>query len=176
MIRIVAITTFIIIANIALFVVKPWSDGGDTSDPVTVTRTDIDPLRGQAAPELATAGRPIRLEDARAAALKLGAGTATPAPATPQPVDVATADPMLELTASIVAGLSAADTDAPVLTQITSVAAEDNIYVVQPGDSLTTIAKSHYGDPMDFRKIYEANRAVIGAAPVVTPGMRLHLP
>jgi len=52
-------------------------------------------------------------------------------------------------------------------------------YVVQPGDTLSTIAGKHYGDvgPGAWRKIWEANRETIGDDPNrIRVGMRLTLP
>lgn len=50
-------------------------------------------------------------------------------------------------------------------------------YVVQSGDSLSRIAKRTYGDAKQWRRIYEANREVIGANPdLIHPGQKLVLP
>ena len=50
-------------------------------------------------------------------------------------------------------------------------------YTVAKGDSLSKIAKKHLGDANAWRKIYEANRAVIGDDPdKIFPGQKLNLP
>lgn len=50
-------------------------------------------------------------------------------------------------------------------------------YTVKSGDSLSKIAKSHYGDAMKWNKIYEANKALIGDNPdMIHPGQELILP
>jgi nucleoid-associated protein YgaU len=53
----------------------------------------------------------------------------------------------------------------------------DEVYVVAHGDSLSKIAKHHLGHANDWRKIYEANRDVIGDDPdLIKPGQRLRIP
>lgn len=49
-------------------------------------------------------------------------------------------------------------------------------YVVVDGDSLSKIAKRHYGDAKKWRRIYEANRAVISNPDLIHPGQRLQIP
>ncbi len=52
-------------------------------------------------------------------------------------------------------------------------------YTVQPGDDLSKIALAMYGDGSDAngRKIYEANKAVIGGDPnSLRPGQVLQIP
>ena len=50
-------------------------------------------------------------------------------------------------------------------------------YVVQPGDTLRSIAQARYGDPEQWPRIYEANRDVIGADPDrLQSGSHLRLP
>ena len=38
-------------------------------------------------------------------------------------------------------------------------------YTVVSGDSLSKIAKNHYGDAAKWHQIYEANKAIIGSNP-----------
>jgi nucleoid-associated protein YgaU len=38
-------------------------------------------------------------------------------------------------------------------------------YTVVSGDSLSKIARNHYGDGTKWKQIYEANKAIIGADP-----------
>jgi nucleoid-associated protein YgaU len=50
-------------------------------------------------------------------------------------------------------------------------------YVVKSGDSLSKIAKRAYGDAGKWRRIYEANRELIGPNPdLIHPGQKLVLP
>lgn len=49
-------------------------------------------------------------------------------------------------------------------------------YVVKPGDSLSKIAKHHYGDANAWHKIYEANKDQIQDPDLIQPGWTLRLP
>ncbi|SMB95862.1 Peptidoglycan-binding LysM [Hymenobacter roseosalivarius DSM 11622] len=44
-------------------------------------------------------------------------------------------------------------------------AAQGTQYTVVSGDSLSKIAKSHYGDAAKWHQIYDANKATIGSNP-----------
>jgi nucleoid-associated protein YgaU len=56
-------------------------------------------------------------------------------------------------------------------------AAAGETYTVQKGDSLSKIAKKHLGDANAWKKIYDANKAVIGDDPdKIFPGQKLTLP
>ena len=58
-------------------------------------------------------------------------------------------------------------------------AAEEKVeyYEIKRGDSLSLIAKHYYGDPMQYPRIYEANRAVIGDDPdKIFPGQKIRIP
>ena len=55
--------------------------------------------------------------------------------------------------------------------------AGEETYTVKKGDSLSKIAKRVYGDAQQWRRIYEANRALIGDNPdLIHPGQALKLP
>ncbi|OKL38945.1 LysM peptidoglycan-binding domain-containing protein [Pontibacter flavimaris] len=55
--------------------------------------------------------------------------------------------------------------------------ASQDVYTVQSGDSLSKIAKKHYGDANDWKKIYNANKQTIGDNPdLIRPGQRLSIP
>ena len=43
--------------------------------------------------------------------------------------------------------------------------ADGNSYTVVSGDSLSKIAKNHYGDAAKWHQIYEANKSLIGNNP-----------
>lgn len=50
-------------------------------------------------------------------------------------------------------------------------------YTVKPGDNLWDIAKKQYGSGAAYKKIYEANKGVIGGNPnLIYPGQKLTLP
>jgi nucleoid-associated protein YgaU len=51
-----------------------------------------------------------------------------------------------------------------------------NSYVVKKGDSLSKIAKQHYGDADQWRKIFEANRDQIEDPDLIHPGQTLRIP
>ncbi len=63
----------------------------------------------------------------------------------------------------------------PLASPSPPVAAND--YVVQPGDTLRSIARDKYGDPEQWPRIYDANRDVIGDDPdALRAGSRLRIP
>ncbi len=49
-------------------------------------------------------------------------------------------------------------------------------YTVQSGDSLSKIAKHHYGDGNAWKKIFEANRDVLDDPDKIQPGQTLRIP
>ena len=53
---------------------------------------------------------------------------------------------------------------------------ETTYYVVQPGDSLSKIAKERYGNAMKYPEIFEANREVIKDPDLIYPGQKLRIP
>jgi len=53
---------------------------------------------------------------------------------------------------------------------------EHEIYVVQPGDSLSKIAKEKYGDMMRWSEIFEANKDQIADPNIIQVGQRLIIP
>jgi nucleoid-associated protein YgaU len=53
---------------------------------------------------------------------------------------------------------------------------EVRTYTVQKGDSLSKIAKAHYGDAKEWRKIYEANKERIKNPDLIQPGWVLTIP
>ena len=52
----------------------------------------------------------------------------------------------------------------------------ERTYVVVPGDSLSKIAKSFYGDANQWRRIYDANRDIIKNPDLIHPGQKLKIP
>jgi nucleoid-associated protein YgaU len=54
---------------------------------------------------------------------------------------------------------------------------ETKTYTVKKGDSLSKIAKEFYGDAKQWKKIYEANKDVIGNNPdLIKPGQEYVIP
>ena len=49
-------------------------------------------------------------------------------------------------------------------------------YTVQSGDSLSAIAKKHYGDAMKYPVIFEANRPMLSDPNKIYPGQTLRIP
>lgn len=54
--------------------------------------------------------------------------------------------------------------------------AEETVYVVKPGDTLSGIAKAVYGKAGRWREIYEANKDVIKSPNLIRPGWKLRIP
>ena len=49
-------------------------------------------------------------------------------------------------------------------------------YTVKSGDSLSKIAKAHYGDGSQWKRIYEANRDKIKDPDLIHPGQEFTIP
>ncbi len=49
-------------------------------------------------------------------------------------------------------------------------------YEVVSGDSLSKIAKAHYGDPMKYPVIFEANKPMLKDPNLIYPGQMLRIP
>lgn len=49
-------------------------------------------------------------------------------------------------------------------------------YTIKSGDSLSKIAKEHYGNAGEWRKIFEANKDKIKDANVIFPGQKIVIP
>lgn len=55
-------------------------------------------------------------------------------------------------------------------------AVESTMYTVQSGDSLSKIAKAHYGDAMKYMVIFEANTPMLKDPNKIYPGQVLRIP
>ncbi len=55
-------------------------------------------------------------------------------------------------------------------------APQQNSYTVQPGDTLWGIAAAHYGDGVQWQRIYEANRDIVSDPALILVGQQLTLP
>lgn len=53
---------------------------------------------------------------------------------------------------------------------------ESTFYEVKSGDSLSKIAKAHYGDPMKYPLIFEANKPMLSDPDKIYPGQVLRIP
>lgn len=53
---------------------------------------------------------------------------------------------------------------------------ESTFYEVKSGDSLSKIAKAHYGDPMKYPLIFEANKPLLSDPDKIYPGQVLRIP
>ncbi|MBY5957270.1 peptidoglycan-binding protein LysM [Membranicola marinus] len=53
---------------------------------------------------------------------------------------------------------------------------ESTFYEVKSGDSLSKIAKAHYGDPMKYPQIFEANKPMLTDPDKIYPGQVLRIP
>lgn len=55
-------------------------------------------------------------------------------------------------------------------------APEARYYTVESGDSLSKISKTMYGDPMQYEKIFEANKPMLEHPDKIYPGQKLRIP
>ncbi len=53
---------------------------------------------------------------------------------------------------------------------------EAEFYTVKRGDSLSKIARRFYGDPMKYKKIFEANKPMLKDPNLIYPGQVLRIP
>ena len=53
---------------------------------------------------------------------------------------------------------------------------ESVVYTVKKGDTLSKIAKTHYGDAMRYPEIFEANRPMLKDPDLIYPGQVLRIP
>lgn len=60
--------------------------------------------------------------------------------------------------------------------QVENPEAEATLYTVQSGDTLSKIAKAHYGDASKYPKIFEANRPLLEDPDKIYPGQVLRIP
>lgn len=53
---------------------------------------------------------------------------------------------------------------------------ESRYYTVVSGDTLSAIAKKHYGNANEYQKIFEANRPMLAHPDKIYPGQQLRIP
>lgn len=83
-------------------------------------------------------------------------------------VDPSFSDLTADITAPEAAAAAAAGSDATV--------AAPRTYTVQAGDNLSKISKHFYGDPNQYMKIVNANKAALPDPDKIKPGMTLNIP
>ncbi len=62
------------------------------------------------------------------------------------------------------------------LSGVATQALQPKVHEVQSGDTLSAIAKQHYGDANAYRKIFEANQPMLKDADDIYPGQVLIIP
>jgi nucleoid-associated protein YgaU len=62
------------------------------------------------------------------------------------------------------------------LTTVEAPEPEATFYTVKSGDSLSAIAKAHYGDAMKYPEIFEANKPMLKDPDKIYPGQVLRIP
>jgi LysM repeat protein len=75
-----------------------------------------------------------------------------------------------------VTGGPAARPSAPAATAPAGTGAAGRTYTVQPGDTLSKIAKDHLGSSNAYMKIFEANRDQLSDPDKIKPGQVLQIP
>ena len=81
------------------------------------------------------------------------------------------------LIAGNVRGVSAVNDDRlTVAGQQAAAPSTTRYYTIESGDTLSKIAKEHYGDANAYMKIFEANREVIKDPDKIYPGQRIRIP
>lgn len=60
--------------------------------------------------------------------------------------------------------------------EVVAPAPEAKFYTVARGDTLSKIAKAHYGDPMKYPVIFEANKPMLTDPDKIYPGQVLRIP
>jgi len=89
----------------------------------------------------------------------------------PRPLDAAVRPTFIVATAPSPSPIGSPQPVAPPL------AIQSDEYTVGAGDTLRSIAARVYGDPAQWARIYDANRAAIGPDPdAISAGMRLRIP
>ena len=75
-----------------------------------------------------------------------------------------------------VVGPQAAPTTKPVTPQGAAPGAEERIYIVVSGDTLSALAQKYYGKASLYMKIFEANRDILKDPNLIKIGQKLRIP
>lgn len=78
----------------------------------------------------------------------------------------------IALTVGNIEGVSAVDNR----LEVENPAGEATFYTVESGDTLSKIAKEHYGNANEYMKIFEANRPMLEDPDKIYPGQVLRIP
>jgi len=108
-----------------------------------------------------------------------GAGAAVPTPTVVQTSTVVSAVPAASPQRPPLASPAASPSTALAAATPTAVAADvpGETYEVQSGDTMLSIADQFYGDNTQWRRIYDANKDVVGSDPdKLKIGMKLKIP
>lgn len=73
-------------------------------------------------------------------------------------------------------GIQEVKADGVVIKDGSQVAADDEFYVIQKGDTLWKIAEQTYGNGAKYTKIVEVNQEVIKNADLIFPGQKIRIP
>lgn len=73
-------------------------------------------------------------------------------------------------------GIQEVKADGVVIKDGSQVAADDEFYVIQKGDTLWKIAEQTYGNGAKYAKIVEVNQEVIKNADLIFPGQKIRIP
>ena len=65
---------------------------------------------------------------------------------------------------------------APSTQKSTAPTQQQRDYTIQPGDSLSKIARKYYGNAADWQKIYQANKDKIKDPNMIYPGQKIIIP
>ena len=80
------------------------------------------------------------------------------------------------LLAGNIKGVEKVNDDGLVVLKETDDEPEFTFYEVQSGDSLSKIAREHYGDANKWNALFEANREVIEDPDLIYPGQKIRVP
>lgn len=73
-------------------------------------------------------------------------------------------------------GIQEVKADGVIIKDGSQVAADDEFYVIQKGDTLWKIAEQTYGNGAKYTKIVEVNQEVIKNADLIFPGQKIRIP
>ncbi|MDX1548099.1 MAG: peptidoglycan-binding protein LysM [Rhodothermales bacterium] len=80
------------------------------------------------------------------------------------------------LLAGNIKGVEKVNDDGLVVLKETDDEPEFTFYEIQSGDSLSKIAREHYGDANKWNALFEANREVIEDPDLIYPGQKIRVP
>jgi nucleoid-associated protein YgaU len=78
--------------------------------------------------------------------------------------------------ADLIADITVAEGRAQTAAAGSESAPSEGVYTVQPGDSLSKIARQYYGDANQYMRIFNANRDKLQDPNVIRPGQQLIIP